>query len=61
MERRHLSRLERACLVSQLSMTEGCWRYSIVRSDPYGSWTTYRREPARPGESEDELLEILAA
>ena len=47
--------------MSQLSMTEGCWRYSIVRSDPYGSWTTYRREPARPGESEDELLEILAA
>lgn len=42
-------------------MTEGGWRYYVERCDPYGAWTAYRREPVRPGESEDELWALLEA
>lgn len=59
MERPRLSRLEKACYRSLLSMTEGGWRHFIRSSDPYGQRVDYGREPARPGESEGELLELL--
>ena len=59
MEHPRLSRLEKACYRSLLSMTEGGWRYFVRSSDPYGQSVDYGRVPARPGESEGELLELL--
>lgn len=45
--------------MSLLSMTEGEWRYSIASFDRDGTSVTYRRERARPGETEDELLALV--
>lgn len=59
MEPRHLFRLERACALSLLAMTDGDCRYVVTRADPYGMSTAFGCERALPGQSEDELLALV--